>query len=308
MIGSNDFIFNGKRASTDYGLIVCEFGKVGSDEINIGAKREVIEDRIYRTPKPLYYNVVFDGKLELEFTVMNSDWSNMSANKVREVTRWLVSPRRYLWFTMADSAICEDLNEAVGWSDLEGDPVGATVPWYGYSDPVTHSALEWQELSPDGGTNYHLIVTDVQPIIYGGVAGLRVSAECDSPYAWSNEKTVTISSDSESTASTQTIEVNADGGEFVFPAMSVSGSSATDLSIKNVTDSNRTMEYDAIPLNLGSVSINCERQIVVPPSGGSIGGFNFTFLRLMPGENTIESKGIFTATLTYREPIMTSYV
>lgn len=154
---------------------------------------------------------------------------------------------------------------------------------------------------------YRLIFTDMQPIVVGGkTIGFNLYSECDSSFAWSEEKVFIYKSLSNITT-TYIIANEADDCDYIYPNLEMVCYSNTDISIINESDNNREMRWNSAPASSEPIKVNGKDRICHLTEGLSMDNFNFDFFRLVPGENIVNLQGAFEVRISFREPIIVSY-
>lgn len=271
MLGSYHFVYNGKN-SAEFNVIVCEIGGSSStSDIDLGLKRTIVEDKLLRRRAPLFYGVKKEKRTSLEFTLVKGATGEGEAfeiSEVRDIARWLFAPKAYCWFQLCGL----NLNQP-----------------------------EYQHI------NYHLLFTDIQPVMFSGrTIGLKLFAECDSSFAWSD--VVTYCCDSLEDATTTYMMVNnSDDGDYIYPAVKIDCYENTDVKIVNESENDRETLWTNVLASDDGLVIDGENGVCIPPDGMNLNGFNFKFFRLVPGENIVTLKGAFRAQFSYREPIIVNY-
>lgn len=154
---------------------------------------------------------------------------------------------------------------------------------------------------------YRLIFTDLQPTVFGGkTIGFTLYAECDSSFAWSEEK-VFLCKSLPDTTTTYLIVNEADDCDYIYPDLELICYSNTDVSIVNESDNNREMRWGNAPVSSQPIRIDGKSRECHLTDGLSMDNFNFEFFRLVPGENIVNLRGAFEARFSFREPIIVSY-
>lgn len=269
MLGSYHFLYNGKN-SAEFNIIVCEIGSSSSvDTIDLGVKRTTVEDTVSNRRTPLFYGVQRKNKLTMTFTVAKCGSDvEFTVEETRRLARWLMGTKTYRWFQLCDF-------------DL--------------------SSLDYKDIY------YHLIFTDMRPVVVGGrTVGFTLYAECDSPFAWSEEKAYVYQSLADSEM-TYLLVNNADDCDYIYPYMEITCYDFTDISILNETDDFREMLWTNAPQSQNPISIDGKNGICKLTDGLLMDNFNFNFFRLAPGENIVTMKGAFEVRITFREPIIVNY-
>lgn len=269
MLGSYHFIYNDKN-SADFGVIVCEIGSSSSvNTIDLGVKRTIIEDIVPSRRESFFYGVQRKNRLSLEFTIAKCNSNKIfTVEETRRLARWLMGTKNYQWFQLCD---------------------------FDLSNPNYKNIY------------YRLIFTDMRPVSVGNTTvGFTLYAECDSPFAWSEEKEYVCQSlvDSETT---YLLVNNADDCDYIYPSMEITCYDHTNISIVNETDNSREMLWENVPLSNQAIQIDGKNYVCKLINGLTMENFNFNFFRLAPGENIVTMKGAFEVKFTFREPMIVNY-
>lgn len=154
---------------------------------------------------------------------------------------------------------------------------------------------------------YRLVFTDMQPIVVGGeTVGFTLYAECDSPFAWSEEKVFLYKSLAGS-ITTYLIDNKADDCDYIYPYLELTCYSHTDISIINESDGDRETRWNNVPVSSQPIRIDGKNRVCHLTEGSSMDDFNLKFFRLLPGENIINLQGAFEARFSFREPVIANY-
>ena len=137
---------------------------------------------------------------------------------------------------------------------------------------------------------------------HGGWASVQFEFEPSTPYAYF-PRTLTFTSTGNHTFTCHSDEKE----EYTYPVVNILAESANTVKIKSVTDNNNTMTVQALTgLN---IRIDCEKCILSDDTTHGVIDFsdigwddigNIYWLRLLPGENTINITGSATVTISYK--------
>lgn len=142
------------------------------------------------------------------------------------------------------------------------------------------------------------------------VLGYTIVWTCNSPYAYSDEVTLTetvLAADHECTISNDSDEIN----DYLYPIVTITPSNACNtLSIENLSDikftgdTPRRLEISDVAAN-ETITIDCKNRIITSSNSTRYIGedFNLNWLRLLPGENNLVLNGVGIFTFRYRLPI-----
>lgn len=269
MLGSYHFVYNGKN-SAEFNVIVCEIG--GSSSVNtvdLGVKRTIVEDAVSGRRTPLFYGVQRKNKLSMNFTIAKCDSDDaFTIEETRRLARWLMGSKTYQWFQLCDFDM---------------------------------SSLDYKDIY------YRLLFTDMRPVTVGGdTVGFTLYAECDSPFAWSEEK-VYICKSLEDSETTYLLINDSDDCDYIYPNMEITCYAPTDISIVNESEDGREFLWKSAPESNAPISIDGKNGICKLTDGLLLDNYNFNFFRLVPGENIVTMRGSFKLRLTFREPVIVSY-
>lgn len=169
-----------------------------------------------------------------------------------------------------------------------------------------HKKYMWLEIEQNDMeyVRYRCMVSDLSIVSFGNIPwALRATITCDSPYAYlyPQEFKYTING-------TSTIEFyneSSHNGNY-YPEIDITFSSGNSFSIVNTTDDNKTMSFSGVPTTIRSIHINNDTCVITTPSGANAYPyFNFQFLRLKNGYNTLHVTGNGTLTIKCEFPIST---
>ena len=167
-----------------------------------------------------------------------------------------------------------------------------------------HPDYKWLFIDqPDANLyGYRCMITDLKVTRYGSVPwALTAHVTCDSPYAYLETKHVSYTING-----TRTIEIYNESSlnTWYSPKIAFTRTSGTALSIRNAQDNNHGPAITGIPGSVTEISIDNEHCVIDNNQGVNLyAGFNFQFLRLARGYNTLTITGNGTVTITCEYPI-----
>lgn len=257
-------IFGEFRAS-DHGLIPISFSYGGMSEDGIGMMVTTSEEFIGHSPIPIYLGDKFSEKLKFKVTFgKNPCTFHDDVYFTERDCRWLLR-------------------------SLTGQR--------GY---------QWTKLLMDNEDEnlwYRAKVNNVvQAHVGGRVVGMAFEFECDSCFAWSVEKNVTIQASPERTFCIYNDSDDLFG--YVLPNVAVSPSSTGTITISNKTDGFVTElrnvqagEKVIMDSKLETISSSHDHEHLLDD-------FNLNWIRLLPGKNEYVCSGGMDVTITmkYRTP------
>lgn len=159
------------------------------------------------------------------------------------------------------------------------------------------------------GAYFNCFLTNPTPLFIGNLNyAFNCTVTCDSPFAYSPEKTISATySNFTNLQYTTTIYNASSEEEYIYPNITFTmGSSGSTISIKNITDSNRTFTFgteDYPLLQDEEVEVNNDLQIIESSTGlRRMSHFNNNWFRLVPGVNQILVSGsVASFEITYNE-------
>ena len=159
------------------------------------------------------------------------------------------------------------------------------------------------------GAYFNCFLTNPTPLYIGNLNyAFQCTVSCDSPFAYSPEKTISGTySDFTNLQYTETVYNASSEEDYIYPNINfVMGSSGSTISIKNVTDDNRTFTFgsDGYPLLQDEeIDVNNDLQIIESSTGlRRMSHFNNNWFRLLPGPNQIVVSGsVASFEITYNE-------
>jgi len=167
-----------------------------------------------------------------------------------------------------------------------------------------HKDYKWLYIyQPDAELyGYRCIITDLKVTRYGSVPwALTAHVTCDSPYAYLEAKEMTYT-----VSGTKTVEIYNESSlnDWYYPEITFTRTSGTAFSVTNAQDNNRGPSFTGIPSSVTNISIDNEHCVIDNNASYNLyQGFNFQFLRLAKGYNTIKITGTGTVTIKCQYPI-----
>lgn len=153
-----------------------------------------------------------------------------------------------------------------------------------------HTEYQWLYIVQDDmeSVRYHCYISGLQSVEVGSHQwGFQCDVVCDSPFGYLTPKTYSYTLNGTRTVM---LRNRSSMNGYYSPALRFSG--AGDFSISNQTDSGRTMRFSGIPASAGTITVDSENQIIQAESGLNLYPyFNFKFLRLVRGDNTLVLSG-----------------
>lgn len=151
------------------------------------------------------------------------------------------------------------------------------------------------------GVRYRCMITDLKTVeLYGKKWAFSCKVHCDSPYAYTLPQTYTFSVD---TTSSYVFYSRSTANVPYYPHVTIKLSNSADFSIANDRSSG-AMTFTGLPQASDTIDIYGETGIVTATSGLSMYPyFNFSFLQLLPGKNTLSFTGTGTVEMTCEFPV-----
>ena len=257
------FSFDGISCE-EYGLMLYDFGTASTQNTStLVPEIEIIEDRSARRFTPISYGTVLNKPLTFNMTF---GANKHSATIGRDLDRW-------------------DADAVAGW--LTG-----------------HQTYKWLEIfQPDMETfRYRCIIQNLNQVSIGNMQwGFTCTVVCDSPFAYTDEERTKIVS-----SGYKEIEFfnRSTYNGLYKPKMEISITRGGEFSIENVTDGGRITEFTGMPTTAKLLIIDNENEIITCPTvSNPYQYFNFKFLRLRRGMNTLKINGVGTLELICSFPV-----
>lgn len=232
---------------SDYGLMLATFSF--NDSFDIGMSMETKEVYLPKNPVPVYLESDYKSKLTPTITIIQNE---KISNKI--------------YFTTDE--IRDILRRLTGYQGYKRFYI------YGY---------DFME-----DLYFNIRFTDVEfEKSAGNIVGIRLNAECDSPFAWIDEE---YNFDIQN--SNQDIVVRNDSDDiynYLLPKITITfNSTGSNFTITNTTDNNRQTKINSfsanetiiIDSNIGKVSSSLARSLA--------NEFNYIFPKLISGDNTLK--------------------
>jgi len=147
---------------------------------------------------------------------------------------------------------------------------------------------------------FNVIFKSAQNTFIGNVQqGITLSAQCDAPYGFTEEKTTSYSVDGDGlvTNTTFNFDNQSDDTDYLYPTLSFKTNDiGTTVALTNNTDESRKFEfggdgYDPISPN-ETLTVNNYLQTISSDSGlNRLSRFNKKWFRLLPGLNSLTLVG-----------------
>ena len=253
--------FNYNGNSTNTIITACRLILASFDPVTevVGSERTTVQGDRTITRTVTNEFGTIYSKTNFSYALIREDGKPISENDQRTIETWLTSPKYSIPLELID---CD----------------GNTICWY------------------DGK-----FIKTSWVSTHGGWAGVRFEFEPATPYAYI-PRTLTYNTTGNHTFTCHSDEKN----EYTYPIVTVNCGSATTVKIKSVTDDNKTMTINMPALI--TVKIDCDKCILTDNTTSEVIDFddigwddigNIYWLRLLPGENTINITGSATVTISY---------
>lgn len=257
-----DLLFGNFRLSS-YGLMLASFSSDGESEDDLGMTKENIETFIGNNPIPIYTGDKFNDKLRPTITICKNPcvWSSEKMNFTEKDCREILRLLTcYRGYQWMRVLDCYD----------EGDDI-----WF-------RSKIMKVSYKKVGGR----------------VVGLIIEMECDSCYGYSTTNNIRINAK----ANTPFYIFNNtdDLQNYVYPVVTISPSSACNISLNNITE-NFTTEIKNVKAN-EIITIDSKNQILSSNTIHNLllNDFNLKWIRLLPNKNEYRLNVDGTITFSFR--------
>ena len=140
---------------------------------------------------------------------------------------------------------------------------------------------------------YNCIITDCVNNYVGNVLyGFTFHAVCDAPYGWEEAKTLTKNYVAGANNDVFNFYNASADNDYLWPSFNFTlNGTGTGLTITNGSESNRQTIFTGLSYN-EIITADCDNEILTSSTGlNRFPNFNFTFLRLIPGMNTLTLNG-----------------
>lgn len=169
-----------------------------------------------------------------------------------------------------------------------------------------HTGYKWlyidqPDMDPFG---YRCMITKLDTTQYGAIPwAFKAHVTCDSPYAYLSTRTTTATLNGSETTIQLINESSLNG--FYKPNISFERTGGSAFSIKNAQDNDMGPEFTDIPGSVSTIEIDNEHCVITNDQGLNLydAGFNFQFLRLARGLNTLTATGTGVLTITCEFPV-----
>lgn len=230
----------------------------------------VVEQKLTNRWRPLFYGAKLEGKLKFDivFGVNQRRIDNdefLDRYELEAIGSWLTGHDKYLWLEINQ----DDMNYA----------------------------------------RYRCIISDLELVEFGNTPmALRATVTCDGPYAYMYPQVFEYTLNGTHTISFYN-ESSHNG--FYYPIIEFVPTKASGLKIVNHSDGDRTFELTSVPSPTDTVVVNNDTQVISCYDGGELTTgfgdiyeqFNFNFLRLLKGENSLSVTGKGTLRLRCEFPV-----
>jgi len=150
---------------------------------------------------------------------------------------------------------------------------------------------------------YNCFLTDPKSVSIGNLGyAFEATVVCDSPWAWSNDKTFTRTYATDNVNDTFVFVNESANKDYLYPEIAFTlNSLGSGITITNVTDSNRQFIFAGIT-PLETITVDNNRQILSSSTGlYRLSKFNLNWFRLLQGMNTINiSGGVSSFSMDYK--------
>lgn len=258
------FSFDGVSCET-YELMMYEVG--GSDAqgaTKFAGTQSIVEEYLPSRWKPLFIGTRYENKLEFSIT--------FGVNQTR------IDEGKYLSRT--------ELANIAAW--LTG-----------------HSNYKYLSIGQDDMSSYRYkcFVTQLTTIDYGSVPwAITATIVCDSPFGYMLPRTYTYT-----ISGSQTITFNnlSNVGKYYMPKITfIPNDNDAGLIIRNLSDKDREFQFYSFPGAVTKIYIDNENCLITNSADLNLYKyFNFNFLRLIKGTNTLEVEGNGTLIFECEYPI-----
>lgn len=259
---SKDIIWGNFRAS-DHGLVPASFSYNGTSEDEIGVTITTSEEFIGNSPIPIYLGDKYNGKLKLQVTVIkNPCVFNDNVYFTEKDCRWLLRELTGKKGYQWMKVIMNDLDEDV---------------WYKAKIQNISYERTWSR-----------------------VIGIKLEFECDSFFAWTSEKNITIHA--EANKPFQIYNDSDDFTRYLYPIVSISPSVSGTFVFTNITD-NQATEIKNVQEN-ETITIDSAKEIIESNMNHDLllNDFNLCWPKLVCGKNECITSINAIITMKYRLP------
>lgn len=247
----------------EFGLMLYDIGNETQGEGTFASTVSIVEEVVGTRWKPWLYGVRYEKKLEMEI-VFGVDEKRLDQGKYLD---------RY------------EIDEIASW--LTG-----------------HDKYHWFEIEQADMeyVRYHCMVSNLSIVSYGNIPwAMKATLICDGPYAYLYPQEFTYTVDG-----TQEIEFLNESSHngYYMPIIDIEMTGGGTISITNETDNGRTLKLTNVPASVQSIHIDNDTCVITDDADVNLYPyFNFKFLRLVRGYNTLTIKGNCTLTIRCEFPI-----
>ena len=154
-----------------------------------------------------------------------------------------------------------------------------------------HDGYKYLEITqPDmEAMRYKCMISNLEYISYGNMPwAFRCDIRCDSPFAYLYPEKASF----DVNGSLKIVFYSRASVKYFLPKIKISIVTGTDFSIKNHTDNGKITKFEKLPSVPIEIYIDNENEVITNSKGLNIYDcFNFNFLKLLRGNNTLEFTG-----------------
>ena len=264
----SDMIIGDYKLS-DRGLALASFSSA-SEEEELGMDYEVVEEFIGYNPVPIYLGAKYSNKLTPQATIIKDP--------------------------------CLDDNRFFTENECR-DILRALTGFQGYRPMMI--------ISDEVEDNYTFNVRVQKASYYkiqGRVVGIILYLECDSQFAWSKE--IELNFDITAGQQFKIFNQSDDLYNYLLPQVTITAKEdMTDLQIINITDNNRVTKINEMK-NQEIIVLDSKTKITTSTIKGKsvLNNFNLHFIRLVAGENVIETNKNIHISFKFKLPRKVGFV
>lgn len=274
-----DFTFDGVSASS-MGLMIYDFGTYGQDDVDLSVG-EIVADQISGRYESLLYGLVQNEPLEFTL-VFGADpddvevGSYLTRERINTISKWLTGHRVWKQFY------------------VHQDDMGSVVT----------STLDGQTHSTWSPTFYYRCMVTGLKVLTDGTYPWAFSCHitCDSPFAYRASSITSATLNGSTTL--LSIENTSVLNGYYYPIITVRNNTSSSLTITNNTDGGRICSLTGMPTNTQNITMDCKDGILTSSAGFNLYQyFNFNFLRLVSGVNSLTAIGNGTLSIQCDFPV-----
>lgn len=247
----------------EFGLMLYDVGNDQQGEGTFASTVSVVEETVGSRWKPWFYGVKYENKLQMEI-VFGVDERRLDKEKYLD---------RY------------EIDEIATW--LTG-----------------HDKYHWLEIEQEDMeyVRYKCIISELSIVSYGNIPwAMKASIECDSPYAYMYPQSFTY--DINGTQQIEFLNESSHNGYYM-PVLDISMSSGGTISITNNSDGGRTFMLRDVPASASNIHVDNDTCVITNNADLNLYPyFNFKFLRLVRGYNSLSVTGNCRLTITCEFPV-----